>query len=248
MIGSTDWKGPVKWLLSVAAIAAVYYAAARLGLLLAFASTNASPVWPPSGIALSALLLFGYRIWPSIFIGAFAANFAVFAANNVANNLTTTEVSLTIASGNTLEALIGVFLLHRLVGRRGYFTQPINIYKFVFIAALASAISASIGTTSLIVGNIAPAAAQWPIASTWWLGDLAGILIVTPLLVAWSTPPDLQRSPRSLLTIAASFLVLALVLVVIFKQQFSADITNRWLAYLVLPCIGWAAYRYGRRG
>ncbi|MES2354051.1 MAG: CHASE domain-containing protein [Pseudomonadota bacterium] len=248
MIGSTAWKGPGKWLLSVAAIAVVYYAAARLGLLLAFASTNASPVWPPSGIALSALLLFGYRIWPSIFIGAFAANFAVFAANNVGNSLTTTQVSLVIAGGNTLEALTGVFLLHHLVGKRGYFTQSINIYKFVFTAALVSAISSSIGTISLIIGNIAPAAAQWPIASTWWLGDVAGMLVVTPLLVAWSTPLSLQRSARSLLAIVASFLVLALVLTLIFKQQFSADISNRWLAYLLLPCIGWAAYRYGRRG
>ncbi|MES2934024.1 MAG: CHASE domain-containing protein, partial [Pseudomonadota bacterium] len=248
MTGSTGWKIPGKWLFSVALLATAYYAAARFGLLLAFASTNASPVWPPSGIAIGALLLFGYRVWPGIFLGAFVANFAVFAANNVASDLTTTIVSLAIASGNTLEGVVGIFLLRRFVGPRGYFTHPINIYKFVLITALASSVSASIGAASLIIGNIAPAAALWAISSTWWLGDASGILVVTPLLIAWSTPFAIQRSIRPLLVLTASVLALALVLAIIFGQHFSANVANRTLAYLLLPCIGWAAYRYKRRG
>ena len=251
MIASIDVKVPATWLKllsSVTVLAVIYYAAARLGLLLAFALTNATPVWPPSGIAIAAIVLLGYRVWPGIFIGAFAANMAVFATNHVANGSTTTLVSLAIASGNTLEAVVGAWLLQGLMDRHVSLAKPIAIYKFVLAAILASAISAGIGTSSLILGNIAPGVAQWTIASIWWLGDTSGMLVVAPLLLVWARGAAPRRSVRSLMIIAASLLAMACILAVIFGQHFTPDGTNRWLAYLLLPCIGWAAYQYGQRG
>jgi PAS domain S-box-containing protein len=237
-----------KWLLSIALLAVLYYFAARLGLLLAFASTNASPVWPPSGIALAALLLFGCRMWPGIFIGAFTANIAVFAANHVANSMTTTLVSLSIACGNTLEAVVGAFLLNAVLGKPARLVNPIDIYKFVLAAVLAAAVSASIGTSSLIIGNIAPGVAQWTILSTWWLGDTAGILIITPFVLAWSGYAQSDAPRHSRIVVTISLLVTLCVLALIFGQHYPANGANRWLAYLMLPSIGWAAYRYEQRG
>jgi integral membrane sensor domain MASE1 len=85
-------------------LAIVYVIAGKLGLMLASLHASASPVWPPAGIALAALLLFGYRVWGAIFIGAFLVN--VTTAGNAAT-------SFAIAVGNTLEALVGAWLVNR---------------------------------------------------------------------------------------------------------------------------------------
>src|SRR5437868_8038287 len=81
-----------------------YFIAGKLGLTLASLHASASPVWPPAGIALGVLLLFGYRTWPAIFLGALLVNYTT--AGNIAT-------SLGIATGNTLEAVVGAFLLNR---------------------------------------------------------------------------------------------------------------------------------------
>ncbi|MBC9250944.1 hypothetical protein A9179_11705 [Pseudomonas alcaligenes] len=238
----------VQWLVTLLALAGIYYAAARLGLLLAFANTNASPVWPPSGIALAALLLFGYRIWPGITIGAFAANFAVFAANHVAAGSTSVVVSLAIAIGNTLEAVIGCYLLHAWVKSEHFLATPLSVAQFVLITLLMCTVSAAIGTSSLILSGIAPEAAHTVIFTTWWLGDTAGIVMLTPLLVSWAARFEPPRAARSAVEMALSALALALVLLVLFGQHLPSDAGNRALVYLLLPAIAWTAYRYGLHG
>ncbi|TAK92036.1 MAG: response regulator [Burkholderiaceae bacterium] len=234
--------------LQIVLLAAAYYLTARLGLLLAFAGTNASPVWPPCGIALGALLILGYRLWPGIFIGAFAANFAVFSANHLDAGLTTGVASFCIAAGNTLEALTAAALLRLLVGERGYFTRQLGVYKFVLIVMAAAALGASGGTASLILNHLAPSAAAWPIFSTWWLGDFSGMLIVTPLFLAWSNPITEPPDRTATIKMASSLLVLLALLGLLFGQHYASQIANRWLAYPLLICVGWAAFQYGRRG
>ena len=109
-------SSPVSWAIEVLVVAILYYAAARLGLRLAFEKTNASPVWPPSGIAFAAVLLRGYRVWPGIMLGAFLANVVVFIGNHAADVFTIVAVSSVIGLGNTLEAIVGRALLGRLIG------------------------------------------------------------------------------------------------------------------------------------
>ncbi|MES2130570.1 MAG: CHASE domain-containing protein [Pseudomonadota bacterium] len=231
------------------ALALLYYVAARAGLLLAFASSNASPVWPPSGIAFAAMLLLGRRCWPGIFLGAFTANFAVFAANGVGHGPGTIVVSLCIAAGNTLEAFVGATAWSRSAEPGLALQRPSAVYKFMALAAAMSCVSAAIGTASLLAGQLAPAAAAGTIASTWWLGDTAGIAVVTPFILAWRRREATRGwSGRTIALTTAALLALGLVLLRIFGQRYSLDVGNRVLAYLLLPCIGWAAYRYGRRG
>src|ERR671924_339923 len=124
----------------------VYFIAGKLGLMLASLHASASPVWPPAGIALAALLLFGYRAWPAIFIGAFLVN--VTTAGNVAT-------SVAIATGNTLEALAGAWLVNRFADGKAVFDRPQGVFKFALAAAVSTIISPVFGVTSLAFARFA---------------------------------------------------------------------------------------------
>src|SRR5437667_11074565 len=155
----------------------VYFIAGKFGLLLASLHASASPVWPPAGIALAALLLLGYRAWPAIFIGAFQAN--VTTAGNVAT-------SFAIATGNTLEALAGAWLVNRFAGGTNVFDRPQGVFKFALAAGISTIISPAFGVTSLGVAGFADWANYGAISLTWWLGDVTGDLVFTPLVLLWS--------------------------------------------------------------
>ena len=167
--------------IAIVSLAAVYFLAGKFGLSLATEHASASAIWPPSGIALAALLLWGYRIWPGVFLGAFLVNITT------AGGLATT---LGIASGNTLGAFVGAWLINHFANGHKVFERAKNIFKFVLLAGLIStAVSATLGVTSLTLGGYA----QWDryaaIWFTWWLGDIAGDLLIAPLLVIWLTQP-----------------------------------------------------------
>src|SRR5436309_6317239 len=158
-------------------LAIIYFVAGKLGLMLASLHASASPVWPPAGIALAALLLLGYRAWPAIFVGAFLVN--VTTAGNVAT-------SCAIATGNTLEALAGTWLVNRFAGGRNVFDRPQGVFKFALAAAISTVISPVFGVTSLGVAGFADWANYGAISLTWWLGDATGDLVFTPLALLWS--------------------------------------------------------------
>jgi integral membrane sensor domain MASE1 len=161
-----------------------YYLLARLGLMLALAQSNASPIWPPSGFALVLLLRFGRHMWPAILAGAFLANLAVFLNNNAAPLPVLLTVSLTIAIGNTAEALVANRLLRRLgIAGLGLHTQR-EVYKFGGVAAVAALASATVGIISLELSRIVPPALAWQVAATWWTGDFLGLLLLAPLAMA----------------------------------------------------------------
>src|SRR5262249_18498623 len=154
--------------------------------------------WPPTGIALAALLLLGRRAWPGIFLGAFVANTWTSGAP---------WPSLGIAFGNTLEAVAGAWLVERFAGGRHAFERPRDVFRFTGLAALgATTISATIGPLSLCLAGLAPWTGFGPIALTWWLGDATGALLVAPLILAWSrdrnAPPDASRRLESVLLVA----------------------------------------------
>jgi integral membrane sensor domain MASE1 len=126
--GRTHWNdffpeadtSTLKNLARIAIVALAYLIAARLSLFLAFEKTNASPVWPPSGIAFAALVLWGPKIWPGVWIGAFVANLLTFHSNFQSVSPSLFLVSIGIAAGNSLEGLAGYFLLrHWVKGRMG---------------------------------------------------------------------------------------------------------------------------------
>src|SRR5437773_3903460 len=137
----SEVKPLLKRLAGVLALAAVYFCAGKLGLLLAFVNASVSPVWPPTGVAMAALLLCGYRIWPGIFLGAFLVNITTSG---------TPVPALAIAAGNTLEALLGAWLVNRYAHGARVFDRAYDVFKFVGLAAiLSTAVSATFGAISL---------------------------------------------------------------------------------------------------
>ncbi|MGH9928683.1 MAG: PAS domain S-box protein [Pyrinomonadaceae bacterium] len=225
-------------LFEILAVAAVYFAAAKIGLSFAYINASVSPVWPPTGVAIAAALLLGYRIWPGILLGAFLVNLATPLR---------TDIAVAIAIGNTGESLAAVFILHTL-GFHEHFDRARDVFKFVIAALLCTTVSATIGNISLCLGHLAHWEEFKLLWLTWWLGDLAGALTVAPLLLTWlgrpRKRPHAQRSLEGVLLL----LLLSGVAIVTFGYSTSASIRYYLLTCLILPFLLWAAFRLGHRG
>ena len=218
--------------MTLALLTVAYIAAGRLSLLLAFANENASPVWPPTGLAIGALLILGLRAWPAIAVGAFVVNLT---------NSGDPAVSLAIAVGNTLEALAGAWLTLRFARGRAAFDSTRDVLRFVVIAAGASAVAASIGVAAVVAG-LGAAAETDAIWLTWWLGDTVGAIVVAPLIVLWNRRPSLADVGRRLGEIAALLFALGLVSFAVFSP---------WppgrpdYPFIIVPVLLWPAFRFG---
>jgi PAS domain S-box-containing protein len=227
----------VPWGLPV--LVGVYFVAGKLGLTLAFVHASATAVWPPTGIALAATLLLGYRVWPALFVGAFLVN-------------VTTEgsvwTSLGIASGNTLEGLLGAFLVTRFANGRNVFSRAREILLFTALAGfLSTAVSATIGVTSLSLGGYASWDRFGAIWLTWWLGDVAGALVVAPVLVLWCTERTARLTGVRIVELA---LLLGSTVVLggaVFGGLGSALVRDYPLEFLCIPLLVLAAFRFGPR-
>jgi len=230
---------PIYLLVVLCNIAAIYFVAGKLGLKLAVFHQSATPVWPPTGISLAAFLLFGYWVWPSIFLGAFAVNMTT--AGSIAT-------SLGIATGNTLEGLLGAFLVNHFAGGQEVFTRQHDTLKFVLLAALLSTtVSATLGVTSLSLAGYAEWEAYNAIWMTWWLGDAVGALIVTPAIVLWVTEYAVKWSRHHLLEMGVSLTLLCLITVMVFHSGQAMTAPNYPLGFLMLSILIWTAVRLGSR-
>ena len=173
----------LRYIISILAITVFYYFSARLGLFLALEHTNASPVWPPSGIAFAAIFLLGYRVWPGVLAGAFLANLVTFSIHQVASPSTTAVVSIFIGIGNTLEAIAGVGLVRSLIGFKNPFDRAYDVLRFILITFMVCMIAATLGTTSLLAIGIITKNFYNTVWLTWLLGDIGGILVFAPIFL-----------------------------------------------------------------
>ncbi len=220
------------------AVALAYLVTAKLGFLLALDHTNATAVWPPAGIALAACLIFGLHIWPGIFFGAFLANILVLAASPF-SSISALVASCCTASGNTMEALLGAYLVKRFVSGDLPFDRTQDTLRFILLGAFASpVISATIGTASFCVYR-----AEWSRSGqvwlTWWLGDAVGVLIFAPLLLTWEKRGNLTRDKKRVAEAATILALFLFVEVIVFRLNFP-------LEYLVFPVLFWTAFRFGQ--
>jgi PAS domain S-box-containing protein len=224
-----------------AALAALYFVSATLGLRLAFSNASATAVWPPTGIALAAVLLFGYRVSPGIFLGALLANL-------VTTGWPTFWSCAGIAGGNTLEAVVGAWLVIRLAGGRAAFSRTQFILRFfLFAAVFSTMLSATIGVASLDAsGHVAPGSfgTVW---LTWWIGDVVSNIIISPLLLIWTSRPWPRLKPGPALEFAALMTLVLTAGAVVFsgwilpRESYAVE-------YLTIPPVVWAGWRFGLRG
>src|SRR5213083_496666 len=215
---------------TVAGVAAVYVLAARFGLSLAFVNASASPVWPPAGIALAAILLLGYRAWPAIFVGAFLVNLTT--AGDIAT-------SVAIASGNTLEAIAGAWLVNRFAGGKSVFDRPQGVFKFALAAAISAVLSPVFGVTSLALDGFADWTNYGAIWVTWWLGDVTGDLIFTPLVLLWGIRWKLAWKKEEAIEVGVLLLLLALLSAVVFGEWLEISAKNYPIAFICGPIVIW---------
>src|ERR1051326_935690 len=190
-------------------VAVVYFAGAELGLSLASLHQNVTPVWPPTGIAIASVLIFGPRVLPGVFLGALAANLP-----------TSLPIPFTfgIATGNTLEALAAWFLLHRSKRWRNSFNSVGEVLTFVVHAAvLATLVSATIGSLSVWLGDLTQRADFIPLWLTWWMGDGFGALIFSPLILSWSSSFRINR--EDVPEITSLFVLLLIVSLIILDRK-----------------------------
>jgi PAS domain S-box-containing protein len=219
-------------LATIAVVALVYYITGKLGLRLAFLHASASPVWPPAGIALAAVLLVGYRVWPGIFLGAFLVNITTMGS---------VISTLGIATGNTIEACLGAYLARRFAHGQNAYERSQDVIKFWVLAGMVStAVAATFGVTSLCLTGFAEWANYGSIWLTWWFGDATGVFVIASVIVLWSRPSRVRWSRRKV--VEAVFLPLGVAIVgwIVFGGWFP-------FSYLCVPLLLWPAFRFGSR-
>jgi signal transduction histidine kinase/ActR/RegA family two-component response regulator len=228
----------LRWFVLLVVLTGAYILAGRVGLqFFGLLNPSASAVWPPTGVAIAALLVLGMRAAPAVFVGAFVVNLLTAG---------TFLSSLGIAAGNTLEGVAAAYLVGRFANGAACFERARDIFKFAMLAAIAStAISATIGlgvlaAAGLLVGP-ATAGEVW---LTWWLGDAAGAILIAPLLVLWYRDPSLRgAAPRAFEAVLLAITVAAGTALVFFQPL----LAHYPLAFMSLPPLVWAAFRFRQR-
>jgi PAS domain S-box-containing protein len=222
-----------------AILAFAYFAAGRLGLHFALVNPVASPVWPASGVALAAVVLLGRRVWPGVFLGAFLVNVSTTGRF---------PMSIAIAAGNTLEALLGAYLLDLFNDARRNFDRPGDVGRFFLLASLASTtVAATVGAISVYLGGNLTPDTLGTVWLTWWLGDAVGVLLLTPPILLWADNPRVQWSRQQLIEAAILLATIVLVGRALFGGWIPSRLEQYPLDFLCIPMFVWVAFRFGQR-
>jgi signal transduction histidine kinase len=233
---SSTRSADVAWIVGVGA---AYFLSAKLGLALATVGVTVTLVWPPSGVAVAAMLLRGPRVWPGIAMGAFLANATTGAPLSIA---------LFTAVGNPLEALTALALLQRVKGFDYRLERVRDVLALTFFGAvLAPVASASIGVTALAVSGVISPNAAMAAWLTWWGGDAMGILVGTPLIIAWSVPLPRDVPMARILEAAALVAITAAASALVFGGLLPGRATTPFV-YFAFPLLLWAAFSFEQRG
>ncbi|MFF5703705.1 MASE1 domain-containing protein [Streptomyces sp. NPDC012794] len=233
MVRTVEWRGRSEALLRILGVAAAYYLSGRLGLLrqVVVEGSVVTPLWPPTGIALAALLWFGPRVWPGLAIGTYLAIEGISGFR---------PAGLVIVAGNTLAPLCAYALLRR-TGFRPLLDRLRDGLALVFLGGLLPMlISATAGAGTLVLTGDLPLPEFWGVWSAWWAGDTMGVLLVTPLLLVLRG----ARLPRDPFRIAEALALLVAAGVV----TWGASRSTLSLLFLVFPLLIWAAVRFQLAG
>jgi signal transduction histidine kinase len=225
----------VRYVAGVVLLAVAYFSAAKLGQTLRY-TASVSAIWPPAGLGIAVLYLFGLRWWPGIFLGELLVN----------GQLLVDHHSLPLGSlagqqaGNMAEIIVGAWLLGRLIGPRAALDRTDQVAGMILAAGTATAISATVGTISMLAGDVIGVSEVPTFWRTWFLGDTSGALVVVPLILAWAHPQAAWLRMRTLEGVLLIAVVVALATVAVTS---SAPLT-----YLIFPALIWAAFRFGTAG
>jgi signal transduction histidine kinase len=237
--GNKFRDNPLKETLFMAAVFAVYYLSGKLGLTLAFENASATAVWAPTGIAITAILLRGYYVWPAILAGAFLIN--ITTTGNI-------PTSVLIALGNTGEGLLGAYLVNKYAGGKFAFENTANIFRFALYAGLLSTmLSATVGVTSLALWGYAEWSSYLSVWLTWWIGDAVGAFLIVPFLILWFQKKKFRLETKNVIELIVVFVLLAAVAAIEFAPVSFVATEHYPVNYLLLPPLVWIAFRFDKR-
>lgn len=220
------------YLLLVTFIAGAYVTAAEAGFALAFATEQVTAIWPPTGIAVAALLCGGARLWPGVFIGA-------FLSNAFRNEPLYTAAG--IAVGNTLGPLFGAYLLRRVVRIDPRFSRLRDVFGLAILgAAGAMTITASNGVLNLSLGGLIQWSATPSVWCVWWIGDAMGVLLVAPVILTWYADSRIRHRRARWFELLGLAVILVATSSICFSTKFP-------LGYPIFPVVIWAALRFRQR-
>jgi signal transduction histidine kinase len=228
-LGRSERGRVALYLGSVALVAVAYYLAGRLGLELGYLDGAVTALWPPSGLGLAVLFLYGIRLWPGIVIGdLLLADFSTPLG---------TVAGQTV--GNTVALVTAALLLKGLTGGRASLERILDVLALVICAVVAALVSAAFGPTALRLGDVIPVDELGRVFRTWTLSDMSGVLVVAPLLLTWASTG--LRGIRRRDVLEGALLLAVLVALALLAPQ-------RDVPYIVFPVLLWAALRFGPRG
>ena len=225
----------------VVILIAVYFLGGLLGKNASFLSGSIALVWPPAGIALAAMLLFGYRFWPGIALGSVLFSFI--------NGVPLGFFTLATAIGNTVGALVCTYLLRQLASFNNALERTRDVTSYIGLACM---VGTTVNAAFNVVGLIHAGAAEWddlfPTILQWWVPNALAALVVTPFLLTWATPCALRWNSRLVAEAVVCGAGLAAGTLISFHSWFVYGIQNYPLAYLPFPFLVWASLRFGQRG
>ena len=234
-----DWRARARYVCGLAILGVVYFVLAKVGLAVASINPSASPIWPPTGLALAAVLLWGYRVWPAIFVAAFAVNVTT------AGSLGT---SLAIALGNSLECLVTGLLINRVSDGRATFDTPIGVVRFAALCLAPGRSSARRSASAASPSQASPTGGHFAsIWLTWWLGDAAGGLVITPVIVLWATAPAQALGRNQLKDTALVYVATVVVGMVAYSPLIEQTVIRGPVSFLAILPLLLAAMRRGPR-
>ncbi len=216
-----------------------YFLTAYFGLKLDPVGGFATLVWAPTGIAIAGLLIWERRLWPAIFAAAFAVNF-IFHAPPL--------VSAGIATGNSLEALFAVYVLDKLNFEHSLQRLEDVLLLIIGGSVIATVVSATIGTSSLLLGGVITAAKIGPTWFSWWIGDMLGCLVVTSLILTWVKNPLRPIVDKEKINeLLAWVLLMTLITFLVFNNLFLSKTPNGSVVQLLFPLFVWSSLRFSLR-
>jgi signal transduction histidine kinase len=231
--GSALRSQPARYLSKILLLAAAYYGSAKAGQALQY-TASVSAVWPPAGVGIAALYLWGPNLWPGVFLAELAVN---------AQLLHSLPVGSLIGqqAGNMAEVIVGAILLRRLIGPRATFGRTEQVSGMILAIGIATAISATVGSISMLAGGVIFGPDVPKFFRTWWLGDTAGGLVVVPLMVVWASRPG--EAWRRVRTWEGALLIASVTTLASVAMSINGPLT-----YVVFPALIWAAFRFGAPG